>query len=93
MIIKVNFYAKLRVTTGLSSVELEPAYPVNMTQLIDLVCEKTTERLRKDLLDGNTIRKGTLLLVDGRNILFLDGLSTVIHENQEVAFFPPGGGG
>ena len=93
MIIKVNFYATLRQTTGLSSVEVETRSPVSMRQLIELACEKTTPKLRADLLEGPAIKKGTLLLVDGRNVLFLDGLDTVVNDQQEIAFFPPGGGG
>lgn len=93
MIIKVNLYATLRLTTGLSSVEVEVRGPIVMRQLIDLACEKTTPKLKVDLLEGQSIKKGTLLLVDGRNVLFLDGLDTLVNDQQVIAFFPPGGGG
>ncbi len=93
MNITVNFYAKLRVTTGMSSVEVETEGPVLMSCLIELACRQTTQKLRDDLLDGETIKKGTLLLVDGRNVVFLDGLDTQVHDKQVIAFFPPGGGG
>ena len=93
MIIKVNFYAMLRMTTGVSSVEVQIDRAVTMRHLIDLVCDRTTPQLREDLLDGQEIKKGTLLLVDGRNVLFLDGLDTLVTDQQEIAFFPPGGGG
>jgi molybdopterin synthase sulfur carrier subunit len=93
MVITVNLYAMLRRTTGVSSVTIETDGPIVLRQLIDLACAKTTPQLRDDLLDGNTIKKGTLLLVDGRNALFLDGLETLVQAGQEIAFFPPGGGG
>jgi molybdopterin synthase sulfur carrier subunit len=93
VIIKVNFYATLRLTTGVSCVIVETEGPITMRQLIELACEKTTPQLKADLLEGQAIKKGTLLLVDGRNVLFLDGLDTVINDQQEIAFFPPGGGG
>ena len=93
MIIKVNFYATMRLTTGVSSVEVEVSRPIVMRQLIDLACEKTTPKLKADLLEGQDIKKGTLLLVDGRNVLFLEGLDTVVNDQQVIAFFPPGGGG
>ena len=93
MVITVNLYAMLRRTTGVSSVVIETDGPIILRQLIDLACNKTTPLLRDDLLEGNTIKKGTLLLVDGRNVLFLDGLETLVHAGQEIAFFPPGGGG
>ena len=93
MIIRVDLYAMLRRTTGVSSVTIEANGPITLRQLIDLACDKTTPMLRDDLLDGDKIKKGTLLLVDGRNALFLDGLETLVHAGQEITFFPPGGGG
>ncbi len=93
MIITVNLYAMLRLTTGVSSITIETDGPIALRQLIDLACAKTTPQLRADLLDGDAIKKGTLLLVDGRNALFLDGLETLVSAEQEIAFFPPGGGG
>jgi len=83
----------LRITTGQSSVEIETDGPVTLCELIDRVCAQTTPLLRQDLLQVGAIKKGTLLLVDGRNAIFLAGLDTVVHEGQEIAFFPPGGGG
>ncbi|MCF7976233.1 MAG: MoaD/ThiS family protein [Phycisphaerae bacterium] len=83
----------LRMTTGVSSVEVETDGPITMRQLIDLACQKTRPQLKGDLLEGPQIKKGTLLLVDGRNVLFLDGLDTMVQGDQVIAFFPPGGGG
>lgn len=83
----------LRIVTGRPSVEVETGGPVTLRQLIDLVCESTTPKLREDLLAGDAIKKGTLLLVDGRNAIFLDGLDTPVDADQEISFFPPGGGG
>ena len=91
--IVINLYGTLRLTAGLSSVMIEADGPMTLCELIDLACETKTPKLRSDLLDGNTIKKGTLLLVDGRNVLFLDGLETQVQAGQEIAFFPPGGGG
>jgi molybdopterin synthase sulfur carrier subunit len=91
--IHINLYAMLRCTTGVSSVTIDTDGPISLRQLIDLACAKTTPHLRDDLLEGDRIKKGTLLLVDGRNALFLQGLDTPVHAAQEIAFFPPGGGG
>lgn len=91
--INVNLFAMLRRTTGVSSVAINTDGPITLGQLIDLACAETTPQLRDDLLEGNSIKKGTLLLVDGRNALFLQGLETPVRAGQEIAFFPPGGGG
>ena len=36
---------------------------------------------------------GTIILVDGFNVLHLDGLNTMIDKDSMVSVFPPNGGG
>jgi molybdopterin synthase sulfur carrier subunit len=48
---------------------------------------------RKVLRQGGELRGGVSIFVNGRSVRFLDGLDTAIHEGDEVALFPPVGGG
>jgi len=44
------------------------------------------------LADGG-IKKGTIILIDGKNVLHLDQLDTQIDQDCVVSLFPPSGGG
>jgi len=46
------------------------------------------------LIDAaGTLHQGTIILVNRRNILHLDGLGTVLYDGDVLALFPPGAGG
>lgn len=48
---------------------------------------------QKVLGEGGGLRGGVSVLVNGRSVRFLDGLSTVLEADDDVALFPPVGGG
>jgi len=63
-------------------------------RLDDLISflEHNHPRLHSELSEG--LRKGYVnILVNGRNIRFLDGLHTKLADGTSVAFIPPVGGG
>lgn len=50
--------------------------------------------LRNELFDETgELRKYVNILKNGRNIHFIDGLETVLEEDDLIAIFPPSGGG
>ena len=65
-----------------------------LQQAEEIVSEKTSQQFLFKLLDehGN-IKNGTLILINGRNILDTDGLESIVRDGDTVALFPPGGGG
>jgi len=93
MIIRVGLFSLLRLKFGVSSLDIETERSVSMKQLIDLAAAKLGNELKDQLLADGAIRKGTLLLVNGRNALLMEGLDTMIDERNEISFFPPSGGG
>jgi sulfur-carrier protein len=47
-----------------------------------------------ELLDENgSIRPGTLLLIDGKNVLHAEGVRTQVPYGSDLSLFPPSGGG
>jgi molybdopterin synthase sulfur carrier subunit len=43
--------------------------------------------------EGQELQGGVGLLINGRSIRFLDGLNTPVREGDDLALFPPVGGG
>ena len=93
MLITVKFFATLRLALPVPSVEIRTEKPTPVLHLIDLVCAALKQDIRPKLLEQGAIRKGTILLVNGKNVLHLQGLDTVVGDGDEVVIFPPAGGG
>jgi len=91
--IKVRFFTLLKLYLGINELIIE-AKVVKMKELIFLAREKTEKDFVHKLLNKDgTLKKGTIILINGKNILHLDGLESIINSGDDVDFFPPGGGG
>ncbi|HOY65443.1 MAG TPA: hypothetical protein PLP29_01060 [Candidatus Ozemobacteraceae bacterium] len=93
MIIRVRLFSLLRSNYGRSVVDVETDRPLSLRELISEVTARTGPGLTDALIEGEKIRKGTILLVDGRNVLHGDGLATMVDGAKDICFFPPSGGG
>ena len=45
------------------------------------------------LLKDGELLSNAIVLVNGRNVHHLQGLDTAVKDSDEIALFPPGGGG
>lgn len=89
----IIFQTSLRRTLGLSKVEVELASAVTLDMLVS-VCEKILAKpLRQLLLDKDGQLSHGMVLLNGRNVLLLQGLDTLISNDDELNIFPPAGGG
>lgn len=96
--ITVNFFTLLRLFLQIKELQLDSIKESPIRDILrkveDLVFEKTSKRILFKLLDGNgNIRQGTLILINGKNVLDTEGLDTIVRDGDTVALFPPGGGG
>lgn len=82
---KIRFFATLRDITGIREMEIKGVD--NIQELLQILYEKFGDRFRKEIEEKN------MILVNGRNILDIRGYETEIGENDEIAIFPPVGGG
>ncbi len=90
---RVKFFATLRPLAGAKEAEVE----LRTKDTVGSVLEKLTAEypaLKERILDeeGN-LQSSINVLLNGRNIRFLDGLDTAIQEGDQLALFPPVGGG
>ena len=90
---KVKVYATLRPIVGGADVPttVQPGQPIR-----DLVDEMVTRwpDLRAEILDANgNLQRRIQIMVNGRNIIYLNGMDTAISPDDSIAIFPPVGGG
>jgi len=93
MKIKVKFFSSFRDKAGKASVEVEAH---NAGELIDSLLESHGQlegSLVKETDSGRKIKSGVTIMLNGRNVNFLDGLDTELEDGDTVAIFPPVGGG
>ena len=92
---QVNFFAWFRDLAGGKTFEITlNGNDPTLKDLINAFKEQINEKIYKKinlLLKNKT--PGLLIMVNGRNISFLNGLETKIKENDKIAIFPPGAGG
>lgn len=77
----------------IDSIQKSPIRDI-LQQVENLVFKKTSKKFLFKLLDEDgSIKRGTLILINGKNILDTEGLDTIVKDGDTVALFPPGGGG
>ena len=91
--IVVRFYTLLRLHLKLHQAELDWRSGTVMDVLHRTQAQVGTPFLTKLLDDDGALKRGTIILVNGANIVHIDGLATAVQDGDEVALFPPGGGG
>ncbi len=97
MNIRVKFYGVFRTATRTNEMTVEVAEktPTVRSVLSQLVSKKEYESLKQLLLQNGTAdpRPNALIMVSGREISALNGLETLVTENDELALLPIAHGG
>ncbi|HHV52980.1 MAG TPA: MoaD/ThiS family protein [Synergistaceae bacterium] len=90
---RVKLYATLRKAAQRKEVEITPSETTArglLKRLIDLYDAEFEGLLTNE---GRELAKGVIFLVNGRNILHLQGLETPLKEEDAIELFPPVAGG
>jgi len=92
--IKVKFFTLLRLYLGLEEIDIE-ADQIDVRTLLRRVGEQIDSNLvREKLLDDDgDMLQGTIILINGHDILHMDKLDTIVEKGDSVSLFTPGGGG
>ncbi|MBN1931100.1 MAG: MoaD/ThiS family protein [Desulfobacterales bacterium] len=91
--ITVDFYTTLRVELKTRQLKMS-SNEIDVLQLLEKCEEKISKKFLHKLFDRDgKLIPGTMILVNGKNILHLKSTKTLVHANDIVSLFPPGGGG
>ena len=93
--IKVKFFTLLRLMLKTGEIDINPDdKEISVYELLRKVEKKIKKTFLHKLLDkeGKLLR-GTIILINGKNILHMEKLDTIVKDNDTVSLFPPGGGG
>jgi len=88
---KVLFFAYIRNYTGTK--ELEISGPDNLRDLLQKLCDLFGKEFAKKVFKGEALSDEIIVLVNGRNIHFLQNLDTPLEEDDEISIFPVVAGG
>ena len=92
-LMKVRVFGTLRsVVGGSKEIEVHTGSCTALQMLGELITAYPS--LEEKLFGGSgRLQGGANILVNGRSVRFLDGLNTPLEEEDEIALFPPLGGG
>lgn len=90
---KILFFATYREITKTKVLEMPIEGLSNIRQLIKKLIELFPEFQDELLADENHLKPLVHIFVNGRNIIHLNGIDTLIKQDDEIALIPPVGGG
>ncbi|MBN1197585.1 MAG: MoaD/ThiS family protein [Candidatus Aminicenantes bacterium] len=92
--IRIRFFTLLQLLLNRKELELAFVPGETMRSLLERIQARIKTRfLHKLLQEQGNLKTGTIILVNGKNIHHLQKLDTPLSDGDEVALFPPGGGG
>jgi molybdopterin synthase sulfur carrier subunit len=95
MAINVKFFATFRDLLGLKELELEtkPGENLKLIDLLERLFQKFGEKFRSKIFENGDIRPQVNIMINGRNIKFLNRINSLVKDGDIVAIFPPVAGG
>ncbi len=94
MKIQVKFLASLYDITKVLKTEIEVPDNTTVKDLIQIIDKTISPNFSRVILnDDGKLKDQYVILINGRSIDFLNGLSTKLTSGDEVVFLPPAGGG
>ena len=89
---EIKIYATLRDVVGAARLQLGSDSEITVDSLLQELCVRYPA-VRPKLLRHGELHPATHILINGRDMRFLNGLETVVSPEDEVRIFPPVGGG
>ena len=92
--LKVKFYSLFRINLKSAGTEYELDKKITIAELIKKLDQGYDGYFTKKLLEEDrSISPGAIILLNGKNVIHLDKLETVVSNQDTVTLFPPSAGG
>jgi molybdopterin synthase sulfur carrier subunit len=88
----VKYFATIRTYTGETERRVEHA-PADLRELVTALAGRYGTSFRRAVFSGDELNGEIIILVNGRNVLYLQGLDTPLKADDEVSIFPMVAGG
>lgn len=94
MALIVKFYSLFRINLKSPGTEYELENKITIAELIKKLDQDYGDYFSQKLLKKDkSISAGAIILINGHNVLHLDGLESEIDNHDTVTLFPPSAGG
>jgi len=88
----VKYFATIRTYTGETERRVEDA-PADLRELVTALAGRYGTSFRRAVFSYDELNGEIIILVNGRNVLYLQGLDTPLKADDEVSIFPMVAGG
>jgi molybdopterin synthase sulfur carrier subunit len=88
---KVKFFAFIRDYT--KTKEINAACSGTLYELLLQLCDRYGSNFERKIFNGKAISNEIIILINGRNIVHLQGIDTVLCNEDEISIFPVVAGG
>lgn len=90
---EIKVYATLRDVIGSPSIHIDDSLGLTVGQLLQSLCARYPALLAKILINDQELHPALHILINGRDMRYLNGLETVLTPTDSIRIFPPVGGG
>lgn len=90
---EIKIYATLRDVVGASSIQLNHQPDMTVGQMLQAIYSQYPNLRAKLTLGAENLHSAVHILINGRDMRYLNGLETVVAPHDTVRIFPPVGGG
>ncbi len=92
--VKINFFTLFRLELGIKNIDIDIDKKIKLRDLLYLAEDISKKKFIHKLIDEKDgLLDSAIILINGKNVHHLQGLDTIIKNGDEIALFPPGGGG
>lgn len=90
---KLKVFANFRDICGAKTVQLEVSDKATVEEMLDVLIETFPPMREEVFTETKQLKPMVHVFVNGKNVMFLEGLQTKVHTDDEIALFPPVAGG